>query len=577
MKTKTETPRTVDWTSIRQELVLTLLAVFAFSLLVNLFVLAIPIYSLQIFDRVTISQSRETLTMLFFAVGICLIAMMGFEVLRRKMLRLTANGISRSLTRFSLDQQGSMSSKDIELKCNHVNSKTTKFGFSALKRTIKNLRSSVLLVLTDALLTPVFIALLFLLHPVFAIVTTLINLALMAICHYQFSTIRRHSSAMTCETESALKWLASDYQSHWARGREHRLIDEVQSKIEENQRILDRRNAVQSRLTLLILAIRNFGQIAIPTVGAILLIEQQISPGIMLAAMILSMKGLVPWEQVFHNSETLHELFEDLKSLKLNSQNLVTHRASRHAPITDLSGTISIAIESQPTPLELTLASASLTAIIGPSGSGKSSLLKALIGLPNQTDVNITTRYDEHIIGTLERSYLTGRLAYVPCASAVPHLSVRELMCEDNNDNHEELYDISRLLGLHKRVLKLPYGYDTMIDENSVTRSAGVLHLILLARALLSKPQFLFIDNIDATFDKHGVECFEKALVWLKKNGVSTIITTQRKALLGFCENVLLCDQDQIFHFAQNDGIGSNKSLPLSYESIRGASHENSV
>ena len=569
MKTKNEKMDTIDWTSIRQELLLSLSTVFLFSLLVNLFILAIPIYSLQIFDRVTVSQSQETLAMLLFAVSICMIAMMGFELLRRKMLRLTADGICRNLTRFSLNQHGFMT---LQHKENQHN-----FDFNALKRTIDNFRSSAILALTDALLTPVFIALLFFLHPVFGIVTTFINFALMAICHYQFSIVRRNSSSMPCTTETALKWLISDYPSHWAQGRESQLIDEIQSQIGDNQNIQNRQNAVQSRLTLVILVIRNFGQIAIPTVGAALLIQQQISPGIMLAAMILSMKGLVPWEQVFHNSKILHELFVDLKSLKRNAQLGMTNSASRHTPITDLSGTISVAIESQPAPLELTLPNASLTAIIGPNGSGKSSLLKSLVGLPSQTKVNVATRYDEYAIDTLDRSYLSGALVYVPCASAVPHTSVRALICTEVDNNHESLYDVSRLLGLHKRLLKLPFGYDTIIDEEAVTRSAGVLHLMLLARAILSKPQFLFIDNIDATFDKHGVECFEKALIWLKENGVSTVITTQRKTLLGHCENVLLCDQEQVFHFSQNGGTDSTKASPLPYEPIKGASRENSI
>mgnify|MGYP002700110816 CR=1 FL=1 len=577
MKNVIDSPDNLNWISIRQKLMLALSTAFAFSLLVNLFMLAIPVYSLQIFDRVTVSQSQETLVMLLVAVCICIITMLGFEILRRKLLLLTANNISSSLTRFSLDQQGqkNLQHSDSSAHPENANIAHQYFDFEALSRMTKNVRSPAILALMDATLTPAFITLLFFLHPAFAITTTIINLVLVAICRYQFTLIQTHSSVTPVNTKRALRWLKSEYDSHWAQGEQHQLIDGLQSNIRADQELKDEQTSTHNRLTTAILIVRNFGQIAIPTVGALLLIQQLISPGIMLAAIILSMKGLIPWEQVFHHSHTLKELFEDLKKLKFSSQQGELNQPCRHAPITDLSGSLSLSITSKATQQQLSVSPGSLTAIVGPNGSGKSSLLKAIIGLPQQTSFTVTTRYDEYAVESIDRSYFSGKLAYIPCASAAPHLSVRELILDGSTQEADALYDLCRLLGLHNRLLKLPLGYDTVIDENAVTQSGGVLHLILLARALQKKPKFLFLDNLDATFDKNGVECFERVLPWLKDHAITTIITTQRKSLLGHCDNVLLCDQDSVFYFSQNDGNSAPPSL--SSVSLQGDCNENSM
>lgn len=537
-----------SWKDIHQQLVLVASTVFLFSLIVNIFTLAIPLYSLQIFDRVSLSQSKETLLMLFVAVFICFSAMLGFEVLRRRILAITAITLSKRLTNFSLNQQGLYALKNTNQRSD--NGEST-FDTGALDRTIQNLRSPAIIALIDALLTPLFLTLLFVLHPAFAIAATTINLALLGICRLQFLTIEDRSSTTTKRTKSSIRWLMSDYQYHWAQGDENRLINRIRPIIENDHLVQSNQFESQSKLSMVILTIRYSGQIAIPTIGALLLIQQQISPGVLLAAMILGMKSLFPWEQVFHHCQTLNELCIDLKKLKDSSEFDSSHQ---HTPITALSGSIFLALCLKGQPQKISITPGSLTAIVGPNASGKSSLLQALAGLPFDTSFDVEVRYDEYPIGNIDRSYFSGSICFLTCANAIPNLSVRDLICESKDRNTEALYKVCKSIGLHQRLLKLSYGYETIINEDPVTRSPGILNLILLARALLTNPKFIFIDNLDACFDKNGLECFKDTLIQLTKAGITTIFTTQRKSLLKDCDNVLLCDRDKVLHFGQKIG-----------------------
>ncbi|MGH1374044.1 MAG: ATP-binding cassette domain-containing protein [Cellvibrionaceae bacterium] len=567
MKQPKEIKKAPGWPVIRRHLVTVFSTVFVFSLFVNLFVLSIPIYSLQIFDRVTVSQSSETLLMLFILVCICLAAMIGFEILRRKVLRLSASSLSDRLTHFSLNQQG-LAAQKLTSASSAQEQRLKSFDYETLSRVTKNIQNPVVLSLMDALLTPAFIALLFFLHPAFGLVTCVINIILMVLCRVQFSLIKKQTNYQTRSVFSSLNWLVSDYNSHWAQGREEKLIAELSPTLKSDQHQKERQAAVHSRLTSIVLTIRNCGQIAIPTVGAMLLIQQHISPGIMLAAMILSMKGLIPWEQVFHGSHGLNELLEDLKALKLSTQLNDASSCKSHTPITALTGKLSISLPSNNTTQTIDILPGTTTAIIGPNGSGKTSLLHALIGLPHHANFAVDACYDEHRISNIDRRYLAGKISYIPCTSAVPHISVRELLCHDDPSDRDFLYEVCQLLGLHKRLLMLPMGYDTIIDQHPMTRSSGVLHLLMIARALYSKPQFVFIDNLDATFDKAGVEAFEAALTWLKVRGASAVITTQRKSLLGNCDHVLLCDQEQVFHFSHDTTLGSEPRVSTSSRTL---------
>jgi ATP-binding cassette, subfamily C, type I secretion system permease/ATPase len=553
----------LGWKSTRRQLILAIAAVLSFSFIVNIFILAIPIYSLQIFDRVTVSQSRETLAMLFIAVSICVFTMFGFEILRRKTLFFMAESISINLTRFSLDQQGKKHIQENSLTINNTitDHRHSYFDFTTINRMTTNLHSKSILSLIDAAISPLFLALLFILHPAFGVTVALINSLLVVICGYQFSRIRGTELYSQAISSSKISWLKSEYASQLVRGNHHHLVDNINREILNQQEPQSTDRKSLDRLTACILLIRNYGQVAVPTVGAALLIQQQITPGVMLAAMILSMKGLIPWEQVFHNSQSLHELYRDFITLRTAAQKNIGNLEAKHTPIKPLSGAISISVNRQNNHQTIALSPGSLTAIVGPSGSGKSSVLKSLIGLPHNTNLDLTVQYDSHNIELLDRENLTEKLIYVPLASTIPDLSVRDFIAEDSPIDPDHLYEVSVLLGLHARLLQLPLGYDSIISEHAITRSSGVFHLLLLVRAIAKRPKFLFIDNLDAILDKHGVEHFEKMLYWLKENSVTTVITTQRKSLLGYCDSVLLTDKGNVFEFSQKETSTDESAL----------------
>lgn len=559
-----------SWQSVRAVLKNTALEVVLFSFLVNLLVLATPIYSLQIFDRISISRSYESLTMLLIAVVICIVALLCFEALRKKTLLQSSQKLSSLLMRFSIQQEAR---SEINPSMDDYSPPKIQQGFSVnqLDRLCRNIESPAILGLIDISLSPLFIFLLFTLHPLFGTTVAVINVLLLAVCGLQYHTDNKGKIDSSRSLFYALQWFKQDYLPNWIRA------TEIQSSRHANLLLIDQQAQQQRkarshhRQIFAITSLRHLAQIAIPTAGGMLLVTQEISMGVLLAAMMLSMKSVIAWEQLFQHSATLTSLLEDLKTLKREiAQAQEESRIKKHCPATVFTGKMHIELPSQE---KITLEKGTRMAIVGPSGSGKSSLLGSLIGVFRTTSPLLKAWYDDYSIRSLNRAWFHGALAYIRPCREIPCGSVRNFLLDDahGDSNDERLIEFSQLTGLHSRILPLELGYDTNIEKEPYLQSPGVISLLLLARALIQEPEVVFIDDLDATLDKAGLEGFERALDYFQKKKCNVIFTTQRKTLVSQCDHVLLKDNNHIYHINPNPTSIGNVSESFSPILQRGA------
>lgn len=555
------------WRRLRKAILQSTATLLVLSLLTNLAMLAVPIYSLQIFDRVMSSQSEGTLWMLCIAASIVCAAMVGFDSLRRKVPRMISQFIGEKLSAISiqcgLDQNEHHSAQQQDSQ----EPDGFKFTPSTLLTLQQQLNHPVVLSLADALFSPLFLLVLFIIHPYFAVLMLISNL----LCFLMIA-LKQHGMAHQQEklkaaqklSQQQLHNLQQQYPATQAMGSsnvwQQHSNDALLARIATESTVENR----QQRFASWCNSLRLITQLAIPTLGALLLIEQLISPGMLLAAIIIGLRALMPYELIINQWHTLSRIKDILTGIKETL--LSPQESQKQRPIAELEGNISLqgpaTIEHRA--LNISIKAGSAIAIIGPIGSGKSNLFRLLMGMPTEAPTNeLTAHLDQHNAQLLERDWLQGQLGFAGKAEQPLELSIRDFIsvCTANSD--DLIQQAATQAGVHEDITALPLGYDTVISQNAMARSQGFMQKLAIARALFGQPKYLFLDDVDALLDKQSLDALQYLLTSLKKRGTTVVYSSQRKSLLNQADQVLLMEQGRPIFFGSQDQLKwhANKSM----------------
>ncbi|WJH35334.1 ATP-binding cassette domain-containing protein [Paenibacillus sp. CC-CFT747] len=203
--------------------------------------------------------------------------------------------------------------------------------------------------------------------------------------------------------------------------------------------------------------------------------------------------------------------------------------------------------------LDLTVKQGTATAIVGPSGSGKSSLLKLLMRFyePEEGRISIGGRtLDE--IGT---EGLRARTAYVAQDSFFFHGSVYDNLCLglEKKPGLEEVVEVCRLAQIHEDIAALPLHYETVLEENGASLSGGQRQRLALARALLRKPQLLLLDEATSSLDTVTEQAIARLLGRLE--GVTTILVSHRLRMVQACDQICVLKNGRIVECGDHDAL----------------------
>lgn len=177
-------------------------------------------------------------------------------------------------------------------------------------------------------------------------------------------------------------------------------------------------------------------------------------------------------------------------------------------------------------------------AIVGPPGSGKSTILKLLLRFYDFQDGRILL--DDIDIRKIKIDSLRRNIGYVPQEPFIFNRSIRENIALGNPDaSMEEVVEAARIAKIHDFIQSLPKGYDTLVGERGVTLSGGQRQRLAIARALVARPNMLLLDdpasNLDAETEKRLVEDLKKIL-----EDRTAIIITQRPSLLKLVDRIIV-------------------------------------
>lgn len=303
-------------------------------------------------------------------------------------------------------------------------------------------------------------------------------------------------------------------------------------------------------------------QSAVLGLGAYLAIRGEISGGAMIAASILTARALAPIEIAVAHWKGFVGAREGLKRLRqvLDAPALaMRERTALPQPRHELAAEgLLVAAPGQQAPIlqgvSLKLEAGQGLGIIGPSASGKSTLVRALVGV--WRPLKGTVRLDGAELDQWSRSELGQHVGYLPQDIELFDGTVAENIARFQPDASDEaIVAAARAAGAHELILKFENGYDTRIGEGGSILSGGQRQRIALARALFGDPFLVVLDEPNSNLDHDGDEALTMAVRGIRARGGIVIVVTHRPTAIAGVDQIALIAEGRIQAFGPREEI----------------------
>ena len=525
-----------------------------FSLVLNLLLLAPSLYMLQVFDRVLTSRSVETLAMLSLAVLIALLMMSALDILRAYLLAAVGAALDRMLGPKVLEgllgEAARLGGRDHAHALRDVHCLRTFFSGAGI------------LALFDAPWLPIFVLIITLFHPLMGAMAlfgaaTMLTIAFLneRVTHAPLERAQVESrragrfidlSLRNAEVVNALGMLPA-VTRRWSELNERALAEQAGAT---------RSGAAFSGMTKFA---RQIIQSAMLALGAFIVLDQQVSPGVMIAATILLGRALAPVEQLVAGWKALVEARAAWRRLdQIFSTPAAEPRTALPAPEGKLGAeAVVFGVRGVARPIirgaSLSLEAGEGLGIIGPSGSGKSTLAKLLVGVLRPSSG--TVRLDGADISTWPRESLGRYIGYLPQDVELFPGTVTHNIARLEAPDAAEVIRAAQRAHVHDMILRLPQGYDTELGEAAGALSPGQRQRIALARALYGDPRLVVLDEPNANLDAEGEQALVATLRGLKEEGLTLVVIAHRPSLLDSIDKVLVLRDGAVEAFGSRSEI----------------------
>ena len=542
---------------IRAEARLLFAAVFLFSVFVNLLMLTGPLYMLQVYDRVLGSRSEETLIALSILCGFLFLAMGLLDHARARIMARVAARFQQRLDRRVFEA----GMKRLSLMPNDPLAGPALRDLEAVQRL---LASPVRISIYDIPWTPFFIAAIFVFHPYLGYLALLGGAILIGVTILnQWSTREPllRASAATMEAERLSESLKAEAETLQSLGMSGAGFTRLARARGEALNRATRAADVTGGYSVTTRTFRLFLQSAVLGLGAWLVLQGQLSSGAMIAGSILLGRALSPIEQAVGQWAVVSRAQEGWTRLSalltVQQPDVQRTRLPRPRAALDVHQLTVVPPGEQLAVLKgvtFTLEPGQAIGIIGPSGSGKSSLARALCGVWRPAGGKI--RLDGATLDQYDPDVLGGYIGYLP-----QRVSLFDGTIADNiarlaeAPDAEKVVAAARAAAAHDMILRLPQGYDTRTSAIGGRLSGGQMQRIGLARALYGDPVFLVLDEPNANLDNDGSVALNVAIRAMKARGGSVLIMAHRPNAIQECETLLVLNEGTRVAFGPRDAV----------------------
>ena len=539
---------------IKRQLRPVLFHIGAVSFFINLLVLPVSLYSLQVLDRVMATSSMSTLFWLTLIMIVLFAASGALQSLRSIMLQRVGDWGHEKISQAVLP---------ITLHAAAVNAKAgsqTLRDANSLKQFLSGAAISTLM---DAPWTVLYLAVLFIVHSLLGVLVTAGVITLFVLAWLNESMMRlplKHAGAHQLKGYQDIEFATRNADVIEAMGMRETLMTRWhcgQAKVNELQGQAAGRSAVIQGVTKFI---RLTLQILVTGVAAWLAIKGEVTIGAIIAASILSSRALAPFEAAIGSWKALTEARGAYARLQQALQTEIRNEGiSLPAPEGALSveNLYYVAGASQAPILRqvsFQLAPGECLGLIGHSGSGKSTLARLIAGIVRPASGIV--RLDNANVYTWPRQEFGKFTGYLPQDVELFGGTVKDNIARlqpDSADN--DIVQAAKMANAHDLILRLPQGYETDIGPNGANLSAGQRQRIGLARAFFGNPRLLILDEPDASLDDTGKAALAEALQHAKQQGMTVILITHRKSLLSYTDKILALKNGAVESYASTEQI----------------------
>jgi len=523
-----------------------------FSMFINVLQLTFPIYMLQIYDRVLSSYSLPTLYAITLAAVVSLIVMAALEFVRSRLLVRCGVAIDQALSRDVLDsvlQQAAHSGPAAhQANLRDVNLLRNFFGGSAI------------FTLFDIPWTPLFLGVIYVLHPILGLVSTLGAVLLVIFAVVNERITRKPLDAANTVNGFSMKFIEAarrNAQTVSAMGmitgitaRWQAFNDTVTKLQTEASR---KAGSVQSLSSWL----RQSMQVFIYGVGAWLTLDGRATAGCMIAASIIMGKALAPVQLGIASWKNMIEARGAWRRLDtLFNQPKPSGGMDLPAPQGRIIAEhVSFAIDGNVLlrDIHFDLDPGESLGLIGPSGAGKSTLCRLLLGI--WAAGNGKVRLDGADIRTWRHDKLGPYLGYLSQDIEMFSGTVAENIARLGQVDSEKVIAAAMQAGVHELILGLPKGYDTRIGEGGQVLSGGQRQRIGLARALYGQPRLVILDEPNSNLDETGEAALVHAIGQLRAQGTTLVVVSHKPSLLAGVDKILVLRNGQLAMFGPRDAV----------------------
>lgn len=517
-----------------------IVAIAVFSAFLNILLLTVPIYMLQLFERVMGTGNTSTLAMLALGASVALIAYFFFDVIRQRLLLRLGNRLEKRFNTVMLSHQ---------IHSVHRGDIHSVRALQDLRELRGYLSGQSFIALLDSPWAIVYVAVIFMFHfylGLIALVGALILLTIGIMGEY----ITRGSFEKAMEANAiADNQAASFYRTADVA----HSMSAVSSLVRIWSRSTDYSMSFGTRAADMIgllgataKFIRMGLQLAIMSVGVLLIIANEVSPGIMIASSIIMARALAPVEQSIAGWRSLVAARRAYHRVKSHLSQI--HKEADKLPLPEPDASLKVSnlrlfVPGMERPIlqnvSFELQAGQAFGIIGPSGSGKTSLARILCGLEEPSFGEI--RLDGSKISDWPGELLGKYIGYLPQRVELISGTVAEnIALHDPDAEPADIIKAAMAADVHQMILNLPEGYNSPVGAGGDRLSAGQRQLVALARTFYGNRKLIILDEPNANLDPAGEKALAKAIVDAKARGCTIILITHRSAVLSNLDSVLV-------------------------------------
>lgn len=532
------------------------LSVGFFSFFVNALMLVPTFYMIQVSGRVIPSSSASTLLMLTLILTVLVITMGSLEWVRSRIMVRISNRLDVLLSRdvYRASFKRALTSGGADATAQSLNDLTSLRQFFT---------GPGLFAFFDAPWFPIYTAVMFLFHPWFGWMTLACGavLTVLAVVNHRvtgqaLATANKENVASNVVTTKTLRnaeviesmGMLETLMTRWAK--RQRNIMMLQSDASDKGGIVSSTSKT----------FRTWSQSIMLAIGAYLVITHEINPGLLMAGSLLLGRALAPIDQMIGSwrgfvaakvqYDRLNKVMDDLNK---EPERMPLPAPEGHIQVENLivapPGAKSPVLRN----ISFVTPAGSIVGIVGPSAAGKSTLVRALMGIwPPQHGV---VRLDGADIASWDKQALGPYVGYLPQDIELFEGSISENIARFDKVDPDKVVQAAQMAGVHEMILMLPDGYDTVIGSEGVNLSGGQRQRIGLARAIYGNPRLIVLDEPNSNLDDVGERALGVALQKLKETGATVFIVSHRPNILTRLDRILVMAGGTISLYGERDRV----------------------